>query len=176
MERDKDPLNPRIYVACLAAYNQGELHGAWIDVDDDADAVREAISAMLAASPVAGAEEYAIHDEEDFGAVEIAEYASIDRVVEIAVFLRERGKLGGLVLNHLDGDVGAAERALDEQYHGVFERLFDYCQELTEETVAVPQVLQYYIDYEAMARDAEMSGDIFTIQTARDEIHVFGAR
>jgi antirestriction protein len=22
---------PRIYVACLAAYNNGNLHGAWID-------------------------------------------------------------------------------------------------------------------------------------------------
>ena len=25
--------NPRIYVACLAAYNNGYLHGAWIDAD-----------------------------------------------------------------------------------------------------------------------------------------------
>lgn len=176
MGQAADDLAPRIYVACLAAYNEGDLHGAWIEVGDDADAVRTAIGAMLAASPVADAEEYAIHDEEGFGAVEIREHASIDRVVEIAVFLREHGKLGGLVLNHLDGDIGAAERALDEQYRGVFERLSDYCQELTEETVCIPEALRYYIDYKAMARDAEMSGDIFTIQTARDEIHVFWAR
>lgn len=24
---------PRIYAACLAAYNSGYLHGAWIDAD-----------------------------------------------------------------------------------------------------------------------------------------------
>jgi Antirestriction protein (ArdA) len=28
---------PRIYVACLAAYNNGRLHGEWIDADQPAD-------------------------------------------------------------------------------------------------------------------------------------------
>jgi len=31
---------PRIYVACLAAYNAGKLHGEWIDADQDAEAIR----------------------------------------------------------------------------------------------------------------------------------------
>ena len=34
---------PRIYVACLAAYNNGYLHGAWIDADQGAQAVDEAL-------------------------------------------------------------------------------------------------------------------------------------
>jgi len=46
-------------------------------------------------------------------------------------------------------------------------------EELTTQSIAVPQQLAYYIDYEAMARDAEMSGDLFTIETAHDEVHVF---
>lgn len=29
----------RIYVACLAAYNSGILHGEWIDIGDDIDEV-----------------------------------------------------------------------------------------------------------------------------------------
>ena len=28
---------PKIYVACLASYNAGILHGRWIDADQDAD-------------------------------------------------------------------------------------------------------------------------------------------
>ncbi|MCT8003625.1 antirestriction protein ArdA [Sphingomonas sanguinis] len=55
---------PRIYVACLAAYNNGYLHGTWIDADQDADQIRDEIAAMLARSPVEDAEEYAIHDYE----------------------------------------------------------------------------------------------------------------
>lgn len=39
---------PRIYVACLASYNSGVLHGTWIDLDGkDADDVQQEINQML---------------------------------------------------------------------------------------------------------------------------------
>lgn len=33
--QQSDGQGPRIYVACLAAYNNGSLHGRWIDADQD---------------------------------------------------------------------------------------------------------------------------------------------
>lgn len=39
--------------------------------------------------------------------------------------------------------------------------------------MAIPAALRFYIDWEAMARDAEMSGDLFTLTTAFDVVHVF---
>ncbi|MBA3067902.1 MAG: antirestriction protein ArdA, partial [Hyphomonas sp.] len=51
---------PRIYVACLAAYNAGRLHGRWIDATTPNE-IRAEARAMLAASPEPGAEEHAIH-------------------------------------------------------------------------------------------------------------------
>jgi len=42
---------PRIYVACLASYNNGVLHGAWIDAVQDADALQAEVATMLRASP-----------------------------------------------------------------------------------------------------------------------------
>ena len=170
-----DDLAPRIYVACLAAYNSGRLHGAWIEVEDE-DAVWAAIRAMLKASPEPLAEEFAIHDFEEFGGVEIAEYASIARVVEIAAFLRARGRLGALVLGEVGGDLEAAASALDEQYHGVFASLADCFQALTEETTVIPETLRLYIDYEAMARDARLNGEVFTVETGCDQVHVFWTR
>ncbi|NQE65337.1 hypothetical protein E1H18_1118 [Caulobacter sp. RHG1] len=167
---------PRIYVACLAAYNAGVLHGAWIDVESDAEAVWAAIRSMLEASPEPMAEEFAIHDHEGFGGVEIAEYAGIARVVEIAGFLRARGRLGALVLAEVGGDLEAAETALEDQYRGCFSSLADSFQELTEETVEIPQALRLYIDYEAMARDARLNGEVFTVETAPDAVHVFWTR
>lgn len=43
---------PRIYVACLSAYNNGFLHGEWIDCDQDAEVIWAEIKEMLKASPM----------------------------------------------------------------------------------------------------------------------------
>ena len=161
----------QIYVACLAAYNNGHLHGRWIDAAQEADAIRANITAMLEASPIADAEEWAIHDYEGFEGLSISEYEGIERVVELADFIGEHGKLGALLVDHL-GDLDEARQALNERYCGQFESLADYEQELTEET-AIPEHLRFYIDWQAMARDAEISGDVFTVRTAHDEVHVF---
>lgn len=54
-------VTPRIYVACLAAYNSGRLHGAWIDASQDVDDIWNELKQVLASSPVPDAEEWAIH-------------------------------------------------------------------------------------------------------------------
>lgn len=164
---------PRIYVACLAAYNNGYLHGAWIDAAQEPWAIYDAVRAMLAASPVEGAEEWAIHDYEGFGGVRIAEYASFERVSEIASFLAEHGEIGAALLGHYSGDLDEAREAMADRYLGAHASLADYVQEVTEETTAIPHALRYYIDYAAMARDAELNGDLFTVSTAFDVVHIF---
>ncbi|ATQ57020.1 antirestriction protein ArdA [Paracoccus yeei] len=168
--------SPRIYVACLAAYNNGSLHGAWIDADQDADQIRDAISAILARSPIEDAEEYAIHDYGGFEGVSISEYAGIDSVARMAAFIAEHGALGAGLLAQFSGNMDQAESALEEGYHGQFASLADYMEELTTESVTIPEALRYYIDWGAMARDAEMGGDLFTIETAHGEVHVFSSR
>lgn len=162
----------RIYVACLAAYNNGYLHGAWIDANQDAWAIYDAIAKMLKASPIADAEEWAIHDYEGFEGVRIEEYAGIDGVAEKAAFIAEYGKLGAELISYY-GELDEARDALGDRYHGEYADLADYMEEVTEQTSEIPQHLRYYIDWKAMARDAEISGDVFTIQTAHDQIHVF---
>lgn len=37
----------RFYAACLASYNNGVLHGAWIDAESDVDSMQEQVNAML---------------------------------------------------------------------------------------------------------------------------------
>jgi antirestriction protein len=168
--------SPRIYVACLAAYNEGRLHGSWIEANRHADAIRDDIAAMLARSPVAGAEEFAVHDTDGFEGVAIAEFASIDSVARIAAFIAEHGKLGAAVLENFSSNIDEAETALRDCYLGRFASLADYMEELTTDCVAIPEPLQNYIDWDSMARDAELGGDVFTIETAYDEVHVFSNR
>lgn len=168
--------NPRIYVACLAAYNDGYLHGAWIDADQDTNQIRDEIAAMLARSPVEDAEEYAIHDYEGFEGVSISEYAGIDSVARMAAFIAEHGALGAGLLEQFSGDIDQAESTLEDCYHGQFASLADYMEELTSESITIPEALRYYVNWEAMARDADMSGALFTIETAHGEVHVFSSR
>jgi antirestriction protein len=128
---------------------------------------------MLAASPISGAEEWAIHDIEDFGGVRIEEYTGFERVSALASFITEYGEIGAALLDYYSGDLEEAKEAITDRYMGEHSSLADYVQELTEETTPIPQPLRYYIDYRAMARDAELNGELFGISTAHDVVHVF---
>lgn len=167
---------PRIYVACLASYNSGYLHGVWIDAILELDDIQDQVDEMLSKSPVNDSEEFAIHDYEGFGGYALGEYEGLESAHNIARFIEEFLDLGGELLNQFNGDLDEARSAMENQYCGCFSSLADFAQDLTEDTTQIPESLQYYIDYERMARDMEMSGDIFTIQSAHDEIHVFWNR
>lgn len=164
----------RIYVACLAAYNNGHLHGRWIDAAQGQSHINEQTRAMLKASPIEAAEEWAIHDYEGFEGVEISEYASFETVAALAEFITEHGALGGKLLAHFSGHLEDAKTAL-ENYYGQYDSLEDYARSLTEETgTKIPEFLKNYIDYAAMGRDMDINGDVFTVETGLSEIHIFG--
>jgi antirestriction protein len=84
-----DTTEPAIYVADLAAYNAGVLHGQWITLSGlDADDVHAEIAKILAdgtrkfGAKTGGVhEEFAIHDFEGFGPIRLGEYDSVDSVV-----------------------------------------------------------------------------------------------
>lgn len=161
----------RIYVACLAAYNNGILHGAWINADQEPEEIRWAIHDMLKVSPIECAEEYAIHDFEGFEGVWVEEYSDIERIAKLAAFIGDHGALGGKLVQYF-GDIDSAQEAISDRYHGCYTSLAEFAEELTQETMEVPERLKYYIDYEAMARDLAI-GDVLAIETGFDAVHVF---
>lgn len=168
-------MTPRIYVACLASYNAGTLHGKWIDADQDADSIHTEIKEMLAESQEGGAEEYAIHDFEGFGSYELREFTDIETVSQIAEAIRKHGEIITDILNHLGGDIDDAIKCLEEQYQGEYNSLEDWASEFLEDCGflnEIPENLRYYFDFEKYARDAELNGDIFTIKRDR-KVHVF---
>ena len=162
----------RIYVACLASYNNGMLHGVWIDATDEVDDIQDQIKTMLADSPEENAEEWAIHDYEGFGSYRLSEYEGSQSAHEVACFIDEHEELGAELLSYYS-DIDEARKAIEENYCGCFESVADYAQELTEDTGDIPKHLEMYIDYERMGRDMELSGDIFTIEVGYREVHIF---
>lgn len=159
---------PRIYVACLAAYNAGRLHGRWIDATIGADAIHEQIEQMLAESPEPGAEEFAIHDHEGLG--DIGEHESIERIAELAEAIDDAGDDAPALLAWLDAEAGRDPSDFAEVFRGQWDSLADYAEHLHEEMGWDADKAANgswwhparYTDWERMGRDLELSGDVET--------------
>lgn len=166
---------PRIYVACLAAYNNGHLHGVWVDATQDLQAMQDQVNAMLQASPITGAEEHAIHDYDDFGGAFISEYSGLSEVRDIANFLAEHGRLGALTMKETFGDRVSAKAMLD-QYAGCYKSVEAFAEDCAGQWYDIPDRLCFYIDYQLMARNLQLGGDIDVIEEAFEVVHIFWRR
>lgn len=165
---EKDEI--RIYVACLASYNNGILHGAWIDASQGQDGIWRDVSQMLLKSPAEYAEEWAIHDYDGFGGIHLSEYASFETVAAYAAFIEQHGELGSKLVAYF-GDLDDARDAIADHYAGQYDSLEEYAEQLTEETTQIPESLRFYIDYEKMAADMEVN-DVLAIRSG-PAVHVF---
>ena len=164
---------PRIYVASLTDYNAGRLHGEWLDAAQDPEALLAGISAMLASSAESGAEEWAIHDYEEFCGVRLGEYASIESVSKIALGIVEHGAAFGAWAGYLGHESWEDLDRFEDCYQGQWESLTDYAEHLLDDLGldeiierAVPDNLQPYvrIDAEAFARDMSYNGELYTVE------------
>lgn len=160
-----DNITPRIYVTCLASYNAGKLHGCWIDATQDADEIMAEIRDMLADSPEPNAEEWAIYDYEGFGCIDIDEFEDVEYVAELARCLDAHGEAFELWFEN-----GCAEglspdeweQAFEDAYLGEHEDKEAYAESLYQGLLSqVPEPLKYYIDWSGVARDLELSGDVW---------------
>ena len=178
-EAPADP--PRIYVACLKSYNNGELHGRWIRADQDAGAIHAEIRQMLAESPEEDAEEWAIHDDDNWCGLHPNEYESIDDVAAAGAMLAKHGPLFAKVLDHYGGGLeraGEARTALEERYQGAYEDLVEWagdCLNACGELAKVPDELRPHIDFKGYAEAFESAGEIFTVEFG-ERLHVFWSR
>ena len=166
---------PRIYVASLSDYNAGRLHGRWIDATQGVDGIWEDVQAMLAESKEPNAEEWAIHDFSGFGAWKPSESVSFEDVSRVADLIEEHGQ----IISHLiDGhcEIDNAEDYLQDNYQGEFKNLEDWAYQHIEDTGMlqdVPETIKNYFNYESFAEDCRLNGDIFTIETGYQEVHIF---
>ena len=135
----QDDARPRIYVACLSSYNAGRLHGRWIEADQDTEIIWEEIREMLRESPTENAEEWAIHDHEDFGGYSLSEWEPIEDVARIASNIARYGEVFGALLSYTD-DVEDAEQLMEDGYSGEWNSLGDYVEDLIRESHEIPRV------------------------------------
>jgi len=171
---------PRIYVASLSDYNDGRLHGRWMDAAIDDEELHAEVAAMLAASPMPGAEEFAIHDYEGFGPVRVAEYEPLGAVARIARGIAEHGPAFAHWASLVGSDPDALER-FEDAYLGQVESIESYAEDLLDDLGilrqlddALPEQLHPYVTFDVagFARDLELSGDVVTSE-APEGVYVF---
>ena len=158
-----DPLVPRIYVASLSDYNNGRLHGAWIDATQESAAVWAEVRRMLRGSLEAGAEEWAIHDFEGFGPLSLGEYDNLDHVAAIGRGIAEHGVAFAYWADHL----GRADWAEDldkfeDCFMGHYETLEDWAADFVDASGIDPDQRSdeplgayWHFDLTGLARDLE---------------------
>ncbi|MCL4367879.1 MAG: antirestriction protein ArdA [Actinobacteria bacterium] len=175
---------PRIYVASLSDYNSGRLHGNWIDANQTAEELQEAINEMLRRSPEPGAEEWAIHDYDGFGPLRLGESDSMEYVARLAEGIAKYG----LAFAAWADEVGNNPEALDQfedVYFGAWESVEAYAHEvfddlgyLAEFARSLPEHLRPYIEFdlEGFARDMVLAGDIVVVDNPAGGVWIFEGR
>lgn len=171
----------RIYVACLASYNAGTLHGRWIDASSDADAMQGEIDAMLKASREPGAEEWAVHDYDGVPS-SLGEYPGLDKIAAFVALcddfdFLDSDDVAAIVANWC-GDLDQARSALEDDFCGIYPAFRDYADEAADEMIGtktaggeVSQFLINYFDYESHARDLAFSMTAVDVSTGVAVFH-----
>jgi antirestriction protein len=172
---------PRIYVASLADYNEGRLHGEWIDAAQDEEELERCVKEMLARSPSPGAEEWAIHDYEGFGLLRLDEFESLASVAKVASGIAEHGPAFAAWAAH----VGADSEAIDEfedAYMGEWESAVAFAEEMLDDMGHIEEIMRgvpahlaayVQIDYEGFVGDLVRNGELATLEKPDGGIYVF---
>jgi len=180
-EAEPKPL-PAIYVASLADYNNGILHGKWIDAAREPDEIQADIDALLANSREPNAEEWAIHDYEQFGRWRVNEHDSVEQVSRVAKNIAEHGYAYSAWADVFDGEPASFDTdSFREAYLGHYDSVQEYIDQMVEEfgdtseLSKLPEHLLPYVrlDTAAIARDMQLSGELATVDDPNGGVWLF---
>lgn len=135
-----DSDTPKIYVADLAAYNEGNLVGEWLDLSDysSGEEIMEAIHKLLkqwSKKAKVKREEYAIHDAENIPKGLYSEYmgeSTFDTIYEY-MKVAEDTNIPLPVLAEWVSDNGADVENAADAFQGEYDDMEDYAYQLVEE-------------------------------------------
>ncbi|MBD2504046.1 antirestriction protein ArdA [Anabaena azotica] len=169
---------PQIYVSCLSAYNNGKLHGMWIDCTQDASEIQEDIEWMLSWSPCRNyeaCEEWAIHDFQNWYGIHIDEYESIEKLAELAQTLSEHGAAYAAYYQY--DTIAASVEDFQEHYWGEYESEEDFVYDQLEEQGVLKKleyvgICSFYLDLKAIARDWFIDS-YYSVEESYRKLYIF---
>lgn len=159
-----------IFVNTWGNYNEnGADGGEWITLPMDADELEEKLQAIADAMPD-NDPEWAIHDYEWTGVLELGDVHEMDSITEWNERCNEAAALEEYELEEIAAAIEAFDmtfqEAMERQQRGCFifyagQDLEDVAYELADEWLNskdIPDFISRYFDYQAFARDLHFDG------------------
>jgi antirestriction protein len=173
-------LEPRICVGSLSAYNNGILLYEWIDATLDLEELKQQVL------EISEGDEFIIFDYEDFGAISIQEFESLEKVNAIALSLECDNAIAfSLYYEHFvdslkDFETDKIYDKFESAFEGEYNNANDFVENLLEN--CLPSELEkiklfgspisYYLDTDKIKRDLELCGD-YTFLETESSVFVF---
>ena len=131
----------QIYIADLAAYNEGKLEGIWTDpyVSD----IEAAIEDLKENNPAA--ESFVVHDYDGFP--NLGEISDWEMIEKVALLIDEHGDAFLAYLEYHDNDLSYAQTHARD-FIGVYDDVEDFARQLYESEIQ--DQFHYYIDWDQL--------------------------
>ncbi|MFL6164303.1 MAG: antirestriction protein ArdA [Jatrophihabitantaceae bacterium] len=178
---------PQIWVASLADYNNGTLHGAWLNAARDEAELQADIAAMLAASPLTvetgePAEEWAIFDYDGFAPLlRIDEHENLSWVSLVAKGIAQHGPAFAAYADVVEEEELLA--GFEEAYLGHYDDLHTYVEQLINDLgydrildENLPATVRPYVKIDIAATSADLLRDLHALPAADGGVWIFKMR
>jgi antirestriction protein len=174
-------LRPRVWVASLADYNAGRLHGEWLDAAVDTTTLNDEVRRILASSTEPDAEEWAIFDYDDFGGYQVNEYDHLEDVAAVARGIAEHGAAFAAWAEIHDGNPDLLAE-FEANFLGTYASAAEWAREVISDIglesiieSAVPDSFRGYVsvDYASFADDERLGGAIYIEPTPSGDVWIF---
>jgi len=145
---------PYVWVGCLASYNEGTLHGEWIEIPTHEEALRDQIQRVIETSNAEYAEEYFFADYENcpesFG-----EYENIKTLVDFAIAVDEHGldKVNAFLQFASMADIENIDDCFQGEWSSWDDFVYEQAELLMGQAGIDDSILTSYFDYEKWSRD-----------------------
>jgi antirestriction protein len=120
------------------------------------------------------AEEWAIHDTDNFHGIKVEEWESFEKVAELAEILAEHGEAFAAFWNNSGSGEDVKKEDFEDAYRGRFVTFKEFAEELSDDMG--DETKAHYFDYggiDGFVNDLEHGGDYWTAPANPYGVHVF---
>ncbi len=183
---DADGSGPRVWIASLADYTNGYLHGRWVAADRDAEDLQAAVARILATSPARRhgeeAEEWAVHDyegfEDDVTRV-LGEWPSLKDLSKVARGIAEHGLAYGAWVAYVGRVDDELVDRFEEFYRGDWGSLTDYAEDYLQNIDFyrflddLPDDIRQYVSVDVEQYAEDLACELHVADTPEGGVWVF---